>query len=55
MSEQKSVEPKAIADELTKTSKPADTQLTEEELSKASAGGGKVQYMQITLEQVVIS
>jgi hypothetical protein len=38
MSEEKSVEPKATADELTKTKKPSDIQLNEEELSKTAAG-----------------
>jgi hypothetical protein len=40
MSEEKPVEPKATPDELAKSKKPADIQLTEEELSKPSAASG---------------
>jgi hypothetical protein len=42
MSEEKSVEPKANTDELTKTKKPSDIQLSEEELSKANGGFAQV-------------
>ena len=53
MSDERPMESKTPADDLTKTKKPSDIQLNEEELNKVSGGGDNpVEYLKLKLEDV---